>query len=922
MKNLLIKASLVCLALATVFGCGPDNKVEGGVGDFNLQVKNVGPDFVELAVTAPSAVEMAYIVSEENQLLSPPVLFMTGKTITVNPGDVIKVKDNFQSNTDYFLFAAAKLDGKNYSEMVTLEFKTKDYDFSRMLTVVETKYDGYKVHVTVPEEVKEAGNAIRYGGTNQAFYNVLVNQTGSEAVHILNSVVANGNRHGNYVLDDATLLYDNSNIVLLDENGDPVLDENGDQIDIHEPIAPGEPTVFLAGECAYGTDEEMGAITGWYYGVTDKSYQVAQFDWDTIDPAFDWDNTDRDNDEWAGSGWTGAFQKLVFKTKEPGHTDATVHIDIPEEEITVTDAVIYFEMDDEVSRYFYIILDNQTYNNVVDIYLDKRDAPQEEIDEAFQWFLTSYLAFYEWGIGGVMEDIQVHAATSFQNNVLIGGETYHVLCTVQVDDPTADDNPTNGALQNFVHKTFTAKEKTKPAPVIEVTAVENGDPYFATFNIKAPNKDLVGAYWACNYAREFQLMLNADYTYESLLMGNYTFGPEDIMEINSDEGFEVSFNTLDGETMRFVAYGCNDEYTFNRIDPDTKGAGWADYKAPMAEADPYIASDYYDALAGDWTATATIKVNELQDDETVVSRNVTHSSKVTIGRSINDFPEYGLTADDYALYEGMDREEVDGMYEELNTLAETFTESRIEGQNRMLCTGFIDFDYQSPSRVEYMSLYDLFTHPNYNSVDVPQLVYDFGPKWFLEVQEDGSLIVPMSSMYLPPMHAWPGYPYYVGAYGIGKDESGADVAYAFYDGTETVKGFPVEVSADNNTITIKPIVLEDGSKYYMNALGVNPQNYGSVEIVATVMTEVVLTRGWTAPKAKTADYVSAPVKARAATMDGKPVTEMPKAKVIKSVTELKVNPRKNFKVDETPNVVTMDMVEATTEKILKHFNVK
>ncbi len=916
MKNLLFRASLICLMAIGFMGCnptpGPDN-----VGDFGLEVKTVGADFIELSVSAPSSVEMAYTVVTEPQVLTAPVLFMTGKTMTVNPGDVIRIADNFQADKSYHLYAAAKLDDKNYSDLITLEFKTEAYKFDRMLTAVEKKLDGYKIHITVPEDVKKRGNAIRYGGTNQAFYNVLVSQTGSESVHTLNSIVANGNRHGNYVKNDSTLLYDNSNIVLLDKNGDPVLDSNGDQIDIHEPISPGEPTVFLAGECAYGTDEEMGAITGWYYGVTDKSYQVALFDWDTIDPAFDWSNTDRNNDQWAGSGWTGAFQKLVFKTQEPVPCDATVEIDIPEDEITVTNAMVYFTMEEEVSRYFYIILDNSTYNQVVDLYLGKRGAPQEEIDREFQWFLTSYLAFYEWGIGAVTEDLQVNAAASFANNVLMGGETYHVLCTVQVDDPTVDGNPTNGAKQRFIHKTFKAKEKTKSAPVIEVKAVKTDDPYFATFNIKCPTKDLMGAYWACNYAREFQLMLNSGYTYESLLSGNYTMEPSAIAEINSDAGMEVSFNTLDGEVTRFAVYGCNDEYTFNNIDPDTEGMGWADYRAPMAEADAYIDSPLYEALAGDWTATATLKVNEVLEDGSVTSRNLPYSSKVTIGRSINDIPEQ-VDEFVYDLYSKNSREDVDGMFDELHILADRFAESRLEGKNRMLCTGFLDFDYQDPSRVDYMSLYDLFTSTQYNSVDVPQLVYDFGPKWFLEVQEDGSVIVPMNSMYLPPMHAWPGYPFYVGAYGVASDGT----PYAFYDGNETTKGFPVEISNDYSKITIKPIVLENDA-YYMNALGVSPQSMGSVEIVATIQTEIVLTKGWTETKAMAgADYVSAPVKAKAVTIDGKPVTSMPKAKVCKSMTDLKVNPRKNYKVDETPNVVTMDMVNETTEKILKHFNVK
>ena len=168
----------------------------------------------------------------------------------------------------------------------------------------------------------------------------------------------------------------------------------------------------------------------------------------------------------------------------------------------------------------------------------------------------------------------------------------------------------DGATQRFIHKTFTAKEKTKRAPVIEVTAIQNGNPFEATFNVKAPNKDVVGAYWACNYARDFELMFNAGATYESLLAGNFSFTSDEMALVNSDEGLTVSYPTLDGESTRMAVYGCNDEYTFNNIDPDKEGAGWADYLAPMAEKDTPISSPLYEALAGDWTATATITVKE------------------------------------------------------------------------------------------------------------------------------------------------------------------------------------------------------------------------------------------------------------------------------------------------------------------------
>ncbi len=905
MKNFLLKSSLLCILAAAFLSCDKDFKA---VGDFNLSIKEVGPDYVDLFVTAPSTVEMAYMLTTDVKAVSAAVLFMTGETQTVNPGDVIKLNKNLQSKTAYRIYAAAKLDEQNYSKVVSVEFETKEFNFDKLLSVVETKHDGYRVHITVPQSTKEAGNVIRYSAASAAMFNVVKNNTGDEGYHILQSVIANGNRHGNYAKNDTTLLRDNSNIVVM-KDGEPVLDSEGNQIDIHDPITPGEPTIFLAGECRWGSDEEMGAITKWYYGVKDSAYVVPLFDWDTVDASFDWSITERDN--WVGSGWTGAFQKLVFRTKEPGLCDATVNIEIPEDEITVTGANVYFDMDDEVSRYVYMILDNATYNGVVDQYLDKKGAPQDEIDREFQWFLTSWLAFYEWGIGAYTEDTQVNAASFFNDGVLMGGETYHVLCTVMVDDPTLKDNPDNAANQRFIHKTFKAKEKTKPAPIIKIKAIEAPNAYEAAFNIKAPNKDLEGAYMAANYSREFQLMLNAGYTYETLLKGNYQFKTEEIKAINSDAGYDIYFDSLDGEEMRLAVYGCNDEYTFNIIDKKVEGDGWADCQVPMAPKAERINSPLYDALVGDWTATATAKINETDADGNVVSRKATLTSKVTISREIPNMPD-AVGQDIYDLYESLDydNEEVDAMFDELTTLTDRFDEYRIQGQNRLLCSGFLDYDYYENGRMSYKSPYDLFCDKDYNSVDVPQLVYDFGPKWFLQINSDGTVTVPFSTEYLPPMHSWPGYPFYIG--GV------ADVAFLDQDGATptSLPGFPVEVSSDYKKITIKPVV-NNGTPYYMNAVGVAD---GSYELISTILSEIVLTKGWDASSSKTSTKAVLPNVTPAKVNC---VAAPPKAKVYKSVADFsKMAPVKTFKVDETPNIVTMEMVNKTTDRILEYYNVK
>ncbi len=901
------------------FGPGelPDDPSEGKDStEFALEVKTLAAGLVEFEVTAPKdGLEMAYILNTEPQAYSKAVLFRQGTVLEVSTGDIIRIDRNILQDTDYYLYAVAKLDEKNYSDIVEVEFTTPKYEFDRMLTVVETYLDGYKLHITVPEEVKERGNAIRYNsGTSKAFYNVLKGKTGDETFMILQGTVFNGNLFGNYTLKDTTLVRDDSNIVELDENGEPVLDEYGQMVDIHDKMAPGETVVLWAGECALGTDAEMGAIMNAYTDFKGESYVVPLFSWDLSDPYFDWDAA-TETGNYEGSGWTGAFQRIEFKIKEPEEYTPDFSIEVPKDKITATEAIVNFKMGEDVYCYMYMILDDATYNQMIELYLDG------EKDE-LQWFLTSWLARYEWGLGAYFENTTVNAASSFQDGALIGGEDYHVICTVMGDEL--------GSRQAYYHETFTAKAKVEDPPVIIVTPVYDevkdaegnvlNSAYNASFNIKAPNKDVEGAYWACNYAREFELAFNAGGTYETLLKGNYQLTAKELELLNSEEGLTLSFPTLDGEVMRFAIYGCNYEYTFNYIDEKVEGEGWADYKAPYVKPIAKIDSPLFDSLDDVWTATATIRVNQQLEDGSIVPYEMKdYKSKVIISNEIPGIPET-LTEDVYKLYGDAEysRSEVDAMYKELKTLADEFAKYRLAGQNRLLCSGFVDFDYYATSRVTLMTPYDLFTSTKYSSYDVPQIIYDFGPKWFLEVQQDGSVIVPFSSKTLPPMHSWPGYPFWTG--GIGTDSSKNTVA--FYDPNKDVKGFPVVV--ENDKITIKPIVLANdaGEKisYYMNALGVNGSST-EVEIVATVVSDIVLTRGWNGASAAKVASV-APSKAKAVTMSGELVKELPKARIYKSMTPLKAVPQVEYKVDETPDVVTMDMLNTTADKILKYFNVE
>lgn len=884
MKKLLKLSFVLSLSIFCSLFAGCQKE---GHGDFSLSVKSTGPDYVEVLVTAPKSMEMAYVISEEPQLVTPAILFKKGEVVTINPADVLKLGENLNEDTQYHLYAVARLDDVTFTDKVELTFKTQSYRFNEMLTLLETYEDGFKMHITVPEETKKRGNAISYGYGNLALYNMALFESrgGGEPYVELNGVSSAAVSNGDYCFRDTTVVVNDANQVLCDEDGNPIRDANGDYITIHDPYVPGEPMVFMAGESRWGSKDEFAEVVG-HVQPMDSTWCVPLFDRSTMK-------------------WTGAFDKKFFFVDMPEECEATLEINIPEDGLGINDAIVTFTPKGEFFQYFYMILNQAAYDEIMTIYLNHDES-------LWQWFLISWVSANYYMVEADYEAGYVNAA-SFFTEPLTGNSKYYVLATILGDE--------RGLTQRFVRKEFTTKERTKPAPVIEVTAVDTGDPYKAGFNIKAGTdsrgnvQPIQGAYWACEYSREWEKMLNAKYDYPTIIKGSYqTFTSDELAEVNSEAGLDVYFDILDGETLRFGAYGCNDEYCFNIIDKDNR-AGWADYKAPMADPgkDP-VSSPYFTSLAGEWTATATMNVKQRVDDETVVDMVRTHKSRVEISASA---PQLPATLDSYIydLYNGKSKSDVDGMFEELRELSDQFTEYRLEKQNRLLCTGFLDFDGAKSAdfpvgRLDYRSPYYLFQAEDYTSVDVPQLIYDFGPKWFIEVLEDGSLIVPFNTMIMPPLTAWPGYPFYVAGVGNGA---------AIMDATIEVPGFPVEVSPDGNTITIKPIVVENDSQYlaagnyYMNAVGVAPMTY-DLEILGTVTTEIVLTRGWNGAQTTSVGEL-APSKLMAVELDGTLKTELPKVQRMKSRTELNPEQPVEYKLDETPNIVTVDMVRNSVKAL-------
>ena len=95
----------------------------------------------------------------------------------------------------------------------------------------------------------------------------------------------------------------------------------------------------------------------------------------------------------------------------------------------------------------------------------------------------------------------------------------------------------------------------------------------------------------------------------------------------------------------------------------------------------------------------------------------------------------------------------------------------------------------------------MLTACTYSAYNFESPVFDFGPKWYLEVAADGTVTAPFNTEYFAPMSQWLDYVYqFVGA------SANTYLPYMRNSEGNIANGhFPVTISADKNTITINPV---------------------------------------------------------------------------------------------------------------------
>ena len=903
MKTSIIRMFTALLAAAALIFTSCDMNTPDS---FSVNLAEVGPDYVSVRIQTPSEVPFAYVLSAEPvKYLKPAVIFSLGKEVQVVNNQVLRLEGlELQSATKYYIACAAKLDSQNFSEVYTFEFTTAEYNFSELLTVVDTYHDGFKYHITVPEETKQRGNAIRYNFVCLPMYNVIKYYSPTPARDD-EMLLTNGDVHRRRVTKDSTLVINGWNVNELDAAGKPLIDpETGDPVAYHDPLVPGEPVVLLAGEFKWGKDSDVG-YAGWGEGYFVPTY-----------------NQDKKE-------WEGAFSRLNFRTREPELLKGNLDIEITD--LGPIDATITFKPDQNVGDYCYAVLEKSAVN-LLKQYLDDRDSETDNPEDLFQWFTTSMFGFYNFACDIGSGNMSIKAGDKYFER-LQERSNYELFVTAcgnekEVTPEGIKTKHFTDQPQRFYRIPFETTKKTLETPVIQVTArpTDNNRPHTALFNIKNVGPDpLEMCFYGFNYVSEWMLALGPENDYTSLVKGNNKFDANDLEKINSPEGLDVDFPlVIDGEVTRLAVYGCNREYTYNKLSRwDSNCQAVADYEVPYEPAVPAVSSNLFQKLSGEWTATAKLSVSQKDDKGDIFFYETEHSSRVVIGSKIPNLPD-ALPEEVYTLYKDMERAEVDALYDELKSNAENFQTYRLTDHNRLLCSGFIDYEADKEiSPLTFFNPYDLFTSTNYSSYNTAQILNDFGPKWYLEVKPDGSVVVPFNKYILPPMAQWarPDV-FYMGAY----DKQGG---HFFDEGPAEDPGkiveFPVEVSKDYNTITVKPIILPavsgDGTTaYYINAINYTPQG---IFANAPIVSDLVLTRGWNPSKnMKRASVNHAPIMPQNATVAEGFSNSLPSKAVIKSITPLKPAAEETIKDGGRINIITAEdidniMLEYTRQQLKK-----
>lgn len=803
------KALVAGLCSLAVLATGCTDKPAPEVPSAEAAVVSAEATTATIKLTTKLISEYAYVVrTDATQADDAAIIFLEGTTGTIADGETQITLDGLRGQTNYVVkFAFRVSETEFYDQIVAVEFTTTDYTDN--VTILGLYNDGFAVHYKVPQEVKERGNAIRYNFGTLPMY--LTQKKGWRSVPDADILLMNGQKH---FVGDTTMEFTSKNLYMVDDEGNYVLDKwTGEPITLHTPYTPGEPLVLMAGEFTYDTENITGWGNGWYTPMfdTDGYYEElwgsGEGGWGPL--AVEVDDEGSSEDKF----WNGWFSRKHITLPQPTELDCNLDIklDIGSKKGTIT-----FTPDENILRYCVFITPEYEYEMVLE-YLDNNP-------DYLQWFTASFPGYAYFGAmtfeGNTITELALEDYFYLEPET-----TYHLFVTALGDEM--------GATQKFYSQTFTTLGKTLPAPEVEVKAISNPSgtesPYEVWFNVKCTNKNAVSGKYAANYESEWGKLLNFGMNYNDIVNSGNNLSAADIAKINSDEGMDMMFSSLPDMTTLLGIVLQNEEETYNVID---LGSGLASATTIKEPAKTPVSSSLFTDLLGTWTMSAQTAVFDGSDFVDGGERKC----KVTIAEGFT-LPET-LADSVYTIYHdaiGMGKDAVDALYDDLKEEVAAYN-AKLKSQNRLLCTGF-GFESTKSDALQYYTLktpYDLFVSKDYNGYDNRSIIFDCGPKWFLEVFEDGSLGVPINDAHEYPLSLAQYYTMYLAAVG-------AEGYITRLVGDEDCV-FPCEVASDKNSFVIKPFMYNDNPFYLTGVYSY----YGMIYPTDfKIVSEIKFTKGWT-----------------------------------------------------------------------------
>lgn len=866
MKNFFKLATLLFACVAMSFVSCNDVPTEDWIVDgigIKATVKSTAPSSATLEVQTSGLSQIAWqairtdeLSAEELEKLTAPmsvVIFAKGEKRDVTNGThSISVK-NLSPNATYRVYIVGEVasDGSLTKEATVVD-GVQTTDFNEDIRVYDVNYRGFSIDVKVDPKVKEEGNLIKWGAADLFVYNKnRYDAKGLQANEAMMNFNDSPSGYGSFYFDESTTL------VLNEENSYPKNPDgtpNFKSANYYDTLVPGQPEVIMFGEFGFG-QSSVGWGWGNYIPLFDYgmwSSAVAQNGGEPVDEAPYWD---------------GFYYFGIHKTQEPEKLDNSL-MDVQIVRST-DDAMITVTTDPSIEAVFIMCLGDEEH--------DVAFHHLGNTYEHFQWYATSYCGTLEGATSIYYPTAENNhtVRTALSEYFINVSQTSHywVYVVGALGDIEGDGYP-DYHYQVCKADDFDLVARTKSAPELIVEAVEPTKPNTASFRIFCPTAaEGNGAnkgFFMANYEKDWLMSgMSAQELIDAYAMiygeedNPFMFSATDIDKINGEDGGNgliVEFPSRPNENFHFAAMIKNDEGTATYSDKVVCRT----YETPIAK----VESEYFESLKGEWTASATVRYKKLRDDvdtedeslteeELYESKVNTHYGQVIIGPA--EYPEV-LPESVYDIYEQSgtsSREKVDEYYADLTEAIDLFNETN-EAQNRILASGF-DLSGEMLPHLPYFnfqSAYDLFTSTTYYGLSNAMPAYDFGPKWFFEVTQNGELVVPFNCDYYAPMGSW----YSDNFRGLQEIhmiayEPTTPMALLNFEGGITGY-FPVEVSEDGNTITIKPMEYDyNGTTLYfypnVGVYGKDENNNPSYSMAIYIVSEIVLTRnnGGVAPAA-------------------------------------------------------------------------